>query len=202
MKAKITEIFTSIQGEGAHSGTPMLFIRYSGCNRNCSFCDTKYHKSGVELDIQSIVAKIRNAKPRFVVHTGGEPTLQMEAIREIIERTPNNSHHLETNAEKMIKDKDLDLFDYIAFSPKNLRAAKRAAKMSVQHMMCDIKVVTDGEGMNKSFIDYATMLMPLTTKDRELNQRIRQRVWNNCICYNKNYCDRIHVSVWDQKRGV
>ena len=55
---KINEIFYSLQGEGFHTGTPALFIRFSGCNLKCSFCDTK-HEEGEWMSDEDIVAKAK-----------------------------------------------------------------------------------------------------------------------------------------------
>ncbi|MBR0237101.1 MAG: radical SAM protein [Thermoguttaceae bacterium] len=76
---KINEIFYSIQGEGANAGVPAVFVRFSGCNRRCPFCDTD-HESGVEMTAQQIrqaVEKASDGLKTMVVLTGGEPTLQL-----------------------------------------------------------------------------------------------------------------------------
>ena len=76
---KINEIFYSIQGEGANAGRPAVFVRFSGCNRRCPFCDTD-HESGVEMTAEQIrqaVEKASGGLKTMVVLTGGEPTLQL-----------------------------------------------------------------------------------------------------------------------------
>ena len=76
---KINEIFYSIQGEGANAGRPAVFVRFSGCNRRCPFCDTR-HESGVEMTAEQIRQAVENAdndQNTMVVLTGGEPTLQL-----------------------------------------------------------------------------------------------------------------------------
>ena len=76
---KINEIFYSIQGEGANAGVPAAFVRFSGCNRRCPFCDTD-HESGVEMTAEQIrqaVDKASDGLKTMVVLTGGEPTLQL-----------------------------------------------------------------------------------------------------------------------------
>ena len=78
---KITEIFPSIQGEGLRQGETTLFIRLSGCNLKCSFCDTKYAwKEGKKYSTVQILKKIKTLKHRFptrwVCLTGGEPLVQ------------------------------------------------------------------------------------------------------------------------------
>lgn len=75
---KINEIFYSLQGEGKYTGTPAVFIRLSGCNLACPFCDTQ-HQEGRFYSLEEIFKEIDRvcdgARPRLVVLTGGEPTL-------------------------------------------------------------------------------------------------------------------------------
>ena len=72
---KINEIFYSIQGEGFHTGTPAVFIRFSGCNLNCSFCDTN-HQEGKTMSLYEVINEVkRYPNARMVVLTGGEPSL-------------------------------------------------------------------------------------------------------------------------------
>jgi 7-carboxy-7-deazaguanine synthase len=78
---KIAEIFPSIQGEGLRQGEATLFIRFSGCNLKCSFCDTKYAwKEGRKYSIAQVSEKINKLRHRFparwICLTGGEPLLQ------------------------------------------------------------------------------------------------------------------------------
>lgn len=78
---RINEIFYSLQGEGFHTGTPAVFVRFSGCNLRCSFCDTDFEQF-VEMSEDEIVAAVRqeaDGMGAFVVLTGGEPSLQVTA---------------------------------------------------------------------------------------------------------------------------
>lgn len=77
-KLRIAEIFTSIQGEGAWLGTPSTFVRVSGCNLRCGWCDTPYASwipEGPTLEVDAILADVRARQVRHVVLTGGEPML-------------------------------------------------------------------------------------------------------------------------------
>jgi len=74
---KINEIFYSIQGEGQQAGMSAWFIRFSGCNLRCSFCDSAYaFEEGKEMSIESIVDSVPANICNNVVITGGEPLLQ------------------------------------------------------------------------------------------------------------------------------
>ena len=75
---KVNEIFYSLQGEGRNTGRAAVFIRFSGCNLKCSFCDTDF-KLYHEMTAEAIVDAVREWKTAgFVVLTGGEPTLQVD----------------------------------------------------------------------------------------------------------------------------
>ena len=72
----VNEIFASLQGEGYFTGTAAFFLRLSGCNLRCPFCDTQ-HQSYTEMSEDEIVAEASRHKPRHIVITGGEPALQL-----------------------------------------------------------------------------------------------------------------------------
>src|SRR5581483_7950374 len=80
---KIAELFYSLQGEGSLIGVPSVFIRTSGCNLRCSWCDTPYtswEPEGVELPLRQIVDEARAHPARHVVITGGEPMIAPEIL--------------------------------------------------------------------------------------------------------------------------
>jgi len=205
---KVNNIFESIQGEGLMQGQPVLFIRLAGCNRNCAWCDTKYHTEFTEYTPQQLATKIITIdKP--VVWTGGEPLLQYgdiwEANRLVIEQgTHSIYNYVETNGDLVVSNNWHVLsctFEHITISPKNLETTKRVKEYYERHRT--IKVVTDLKGVNMDLIEYADMLMPLTVPDKEETNEIRQRVWEYCSKYNLFYSARLHVDVWGfESRGV
>ncbi len=76
---KVNEIFKSIQGESSYGGLPCTFIRLSGCNLRCSYCDTQYaYEEGRDLTVEEILSKVRELRCPLVEITGGEPLLQEE----------------------------------------------------------------------------------------------------------------------------
>ena len=75
---KINEIFYSLQGEGFHTGTPAVFIRFSGCNLKCSFCDTQHEEFHTMTD-DEIVREVCTYPCRMVILTGGEPGLWIDS---------------------------------------------------------------------------------------------------------------------------
>ena len=74
MQYRINEIFYSLQGEGFHTGIPSVFVRFSGCNLHCEFCDTD-HAHGTLLSFDDIVREVLQYPAPWVVLTGGEPSL-------------------------------------------------------------------------------------------------------------------------------
>lgn len=80
---RIAEIFSSNQGEGLLSGTPSVFVRTSGCNLRCWFCDTRYaswEPEGDDLSVEQIVEQVGRHPAQHVVLTGGEPMLFAELV--------------------------------------------------------------------------------------------------------------------------
>lgn len=102
---KVNEIFYSIQGEGLLVGEPSIFLRFTGCNLRCSFCDTKYaYKQGTEMNILEILDEIKKFACYNICLTGGEPLLQKDTIK-LIESLLQKNYKicLETNGSISIK---------------------------------------------------------------------------------------------------
>jgi 7-carboxy-7-deazaguanine synthase len=85
----VNEIFYSIQGESSYAGLPCVFIRLTGCNLRCSYCDTRYaYEGGDNLTVKNILVKVASCKCGLVEITGGEPLLQKETpglIRQLLD---------------------------------------------------------------------------------------------------------------------
>ncbi|NDD92254.1 radical SAM protein, partial [bacterium] len=73
----VSEIFHSIQGEGTHAGLPYVFVRLTGCNLRCTYCDTSYaFHGGSKHTVEDVVEKVRSYRCKNVLLTGGEPLMQ------------------------------------------------------------------------------------------------------------------------------
>lgn len=101
IKIKVSEIFTSFQGEGPYIGTPATFLRLYGCNLNCQWCDTDistYEMLSVDDVAEILMTQMEFNNINLLVITGGEPTLQMEEIKRLIKELPDDIKiQLETN---------------------------------------------------------------------------------------------------------
>ncbi|HDL10178.1 MAG TPA: 7-carboxy-7-deazaguanine synthase QueE [Candidatus Omnitrophica bacterium] len=120
IKARITEIFYSIQGEGIYVGYPQVFVRFSGCNlENCRFCDTP-GREYKEMDIQELIEYIIAIDKNYhsISLTGGEPLLQIDFLERFLEVfNTNHRIYLETNGtlpqnlERIIHNVDIVAMD-------------------------------------------------------------------------------------------
>lgn len=115
MKYKINNIFRSIQGEGSYIGSIVQFIRFSGCNKKCSFCDTD-HERFDEVTIGQILLLLR-PEVKIIVMTGGEPLLQIDEDLLIALKNRGHELHLETNGSLKL-GRLKTYFKHISVSPK------------------------------------------------------------------------------------
>lgn len=119
---KVNEIFYSLQGEGFHTGTPAVFIRFSGCNLECPFCDTQ-HQEGKEMTEGDIIEEVSRYKANLVVVTGGEPALQLtESLVEMLHFL-GKTVAVETNGTVELPKN----VDWITLSPKDAFLGEKAA---------------------------------------------------------------------------
>ena len=112
---RINEIFYSLQGEGFHTGTPAVFVRFSGCNLHCAFCDTR-HQQGRVMMLGEIVAEInRYPHAPLVVLTGGEPSLFIDdAFVAAVKAKTGKLVAIETNGTRALPSN----LDWVTLSPK------------------------------------------------------------------------------------
>jgi organic radical activating enzyme len=116
---KINEVFYTLQGEGAHSGIPAVFVRFSGCNLRCPWCDTEFAEF-TEMSADEIVREalsiydIPNERRKMLVLTGGEPSLQVDTP--LIDALHAAGFYIciETNGTRPLPDG----IDWITCSPK------------------------------------------------------------------------------------
>lgn len=133
---KINEIFYSLQGEGYHTGTPAVFVRFSGCNLTCSFCDTQ-HEAGRMMTDDEILAEVNKYPATTVILTGGEPALWIDDA--FIDRLHTAGKYvcIETNGTKPLPA----AIDWVTCSPKP------GAGLNVNRMD-EVKVVYEGQDVS------------------------------------------------------
>jgi len=113
-RLQVNEIFYSLQGEGIRAGEPSIFIRLTGCNLKCTFCDTNF-STGNDMGIDEILKVIEKYLPcKTIVWTGGEPTLQL--TNSIVKFFKEHGYYqcIETNGTNNVPNE----IDFISLSPK------------------------------------------------------------------------------------
>lgn len=226
---RIAETFHSVQGEGKLTGVPSLFIRVSGCNLRCHWCDTPYaswQPEGDEIPLGELVRMAREATSRHIVLTGGEPVIMPE-VAELCSAIVLSGKHLTLEtAGTVYKPLPVDL---VSLSPKLSNSTPAGSgELSAQHQKRRINL----EAL-QGFIDTApdiqikfviqtpadldeargllarlkrwraedVLMMPEGTTPDALQQRSLWLV-DACKVNGFRFCQRLHVMVWGAKRGV
>jgi len=220
---KISEIFYSVQGEGTLVGVPSVFVRTSGCNLRCSWCDTPYtswNPEGADLDIDAIVAQAAEFRPaRHVVLTGGEPMIA-PGIVELSQRFRAMGMHITVEtAGTVFQPVECDL---MSISPKLANSTPVGSFFQAQHerlrfqpevlrqlmALCDyqLKFVVANEGdideiQSMNLPADKIVLMPEGISGEVLNER---GVWVAELCkkYGYRFSPRLHVHLYGNRRGV
>ncbi len=166
---RVNEIFHSLQGEGYHSGTAAVFLRLSGCNLRCPFCDTN-HTEGTEMTEDEAAEASAQWPTPLVVVTGGEPALQFnDALVDALHQRGKRIA-VETNGTMPLPDG----VDWITLSPKDLFLGPEARP--VLTVADELKVVFDGIHLPPDYshitIRHGRFLQPCDTGDPERNHSI------------------------------
>ncbi|MDA3884285.1 MAG: radical SAM protein [Candidatus Delongbacteria bacterium] len=104
---KVNEIFKSLQGESSYMGLPCVFVRLTGCNLRCSWCDTEYaYDNGADYTMEELISSIERFDVKLVEFTGGEPLLQKGELIPLIEYLLSKDYKilLETNGSIRLND--------------------------------------------------------------------------------------------------
>ena len=208
---KINEIFYSIQGEGKWMGLLNIFIRTTGCNLRCSFCDTKYaYNQGKEKSISEIIKEISQYKTNKICLTGGEPLLQKD-IYDLLTNLFEKKYNIliETNGSidisPLLKYNDLII---------SLDVKCPSSKMSDKNLFLNIEKLRKKDQIkfvisDKSDYEYAKDVI----KKYEPNGIIYiQPVWKNNLIDIANWIKKdnlnvrlgiqLHKIIWSEKKGV
>jgi 7-carboxy-7-deazaguanine synthase len=227
---KIAEIFHSIQGEGKLTGVPSVFIRTSGCNLRCMWCDTPYTSwapEGENLSIGQIIDRAAAFETRHVVLTGGEPMIAPE-VEELTRGLRERGLHITIETAATVwKNVACDL---ASISPKLANSTPwqrehgrfadhhEAERINIdvirrfmQFFDHQLKFVVDApqdlaeiEGLLiqiGGFESENVLLMPQGVTREELDSR---GAWLADLCRQRGYrfCPRLHIMLWGNKRGT
>jgi len=223
---RVAEIFYSIQGEGRLVGIPSVFIRTSGCNLRCVWCDTPYtswEPEGEERSLDEIVVKANRHPAKHAVVTGGEPLLAHE-IEALTHRLKRDEFHITIEtAATIFKPVSCDL---MSLSPKlfNSTPEGKFARMHEEHRLnvpviqqfidgydYQLKFVVDEK---KDFFEVEEILVKLRNVDRSrvlimpqgrTKEELHERApWIVDLCkeHGFSYTPRLHIELWGNRRGV
>ena len=143
---KINEIFLSLQGEGCHTGVPSVFIRFSGCNLKCGFCDTR-HEEGKWMSDEEIFSEVKGLAGAQIVLTGGEPSLFIDDdFIAGLKAATGLPIAIETNGSHKLPA----AIDWVTVSPKMEMSVSGDARIVVDHAD-ELKVVDIGQDLEPYF---------------------------------------------------
>ena len=222
---KIAELFYSLQGEGSLVGVPSVFIRTSGCNLRCAWCDTPYaswQPEGAEWSLDEIENEVESHGARHAVITGGEPMIQAEIVQ-LTERLRALELHITIEtAGTVFQPVACDL---MSISPKLANSTPEGSyaaphdRLRIQHdvlvrLMARYEyqlkfVVAKPDDLEEIRALAETLdapaerviLMPEGTEQAQLAERGQ---WLAEICKEEGYrfSPRLHIDLWGNRRGV
>lgn len=226
----ISELFYSIQGEGILSGVPSVFIRTSGCNLRCVWCDTPYTSwapEGREVALEEICAYVEEHTRGHVVFTGGEPLIAPEAAG-LSRRLRELNQHITIETAGTVAPEGLEC-DLMSISPKLANSTPRerdGGRFALQHERLRINIdvlkrLTSEFEYQLKFVIAAqddldeiralaaslrapahrVLLMPEGTSPEALHERAE---WVGEICKREGFrfCPRLHIELYGNRRGV
>lgn len=169
---RVNQIFYSLQGEGRYTGVPAVFLRLSGCNMKCWFCDTQ-HEDGREMSEEEILGALLPYPTRHVVITGGEPLIQLNGKLTDLLHEAGYFVQVETNGTLPVPEGVL--IDWITCSPKGRVAGNAVSPIRLQRVD-ELKVVYESAGQDMSHYDAVVAqeyrLQPCDVKDVVRNREI------------------------------
>jgi 7-carboxy-7-deazaguanine synthase len=226
---KIAELFYSIQGEGMLAGTPSVFVRTSGCNLRCVWCDTPYASwdpEGEEVALEEILARVTRYRAHYVVVTGGEPMIAPEIVPLSAALRQMGLHVTIETAGTVFAPVDCHL---MSISPKLTNSTpldREGGRWAAQHDRLRIRpevlrrlmgtydyqlkfVVTaeDDLGEIRDLVaqlranPQRVVLMPEGTDPEVLRERAS---WMVEVCKQEGYrfSPRLHIDIYGNRRGV
>lgn len=223
---KIAEVFYSVQGEGTLVGVPSVFVRTSGCNLRCSWCDTPYTSwapEGVQRTVASLVEEVMAFGARHVVVTGGEPLIAPEVVLLTKELRARGLHITVETAGTVFAPVACDL---MSISPKLANSTPDDPKWGPVHERTrlpfdvlgqliasysyQLKFVVASPDDLPEILELVSklgapaehvLLMPEGRSPEVLRERALWLV-PLCLRHGFRYSPRVHVDIWGDRRGV
>lgn len=203
-------MFVSVQGEGPYMGIPMFFIRFTGCNLRCEWCDTQYaFYEGKEMSIQEILKEVKKAGREWICLTGGEPLLQEDIYKLVDLLLKEHRIILETNGSILIDKLPTEERLIISLDIKT-----PSSKMEKYMKLENIDYLGPKDYMKFVIKDerdfqYAKSIM----EEKEISAEvIFQPVWGSDLRWlaervleeglNVRVLPQLHKIIWGDKRGV
>ena len=227
---RIAELYPSIQGEGLLTGTKSVFVRASGCNLRCRYCDTPYASwkpEGEDLSVDEIADRVVNLALSHVVLTGGEPMLFAELIPLAAELRRLGHHVTIETAGTLYLPVECDLMsispklsnsmpphdsdprwtvrhDHSRHSPETIRRLVAEHEYQVKFVVDSAEDCPDVEAYLAEFPEIdrdRVMLMPQGTDPAELAEKGR---WLEPYCaeHGLQYCPRRQIEWFGSRRGT
>lgn len=228
----ISEIFYSLQGEGELTGVPSVFVRTSGCNLRCNWCDTPYaswQPEGENLSVEQILTEIQRHPARHVVLTGGEPMIAKE-IHRLAGEIRRLGHHITIETAGTVAPDGIAC-DLASLSPKlrnslpddrlppawrerhdQTRFQPEVWRTWVDHTLYQFKfVVASPDDLQEVETLLAAIDRPiprhkvLLMPEATSLERLRERAaWLSDICkaHGYRYAHRLHIELYGNRRGT
>ena len=208
------EIFYSLQGEGPRTGTPAVFLRLSGCNLHCSWCDTRYSwLTGCELSEAEVATRVLSYDCTSLVITGGEPLLQAADIEKLLALLPADMHvEVETNGTLPPTPALAARVNQWNVSPKLAHSGNSPEQAICPAALADFvaterawfKFVVSSEEdwpaiAALNLPQQRIILMPCAATRAELTAA-RPIVAELCLRHRVRLGDRLHVVLWDDEK--
>ena len=168
---KISELFFSIQGEGELTGIPSVFVRTSGCNLRCRWCDTKYSSwtpEGENVDIEELVQRVRSYPARHVVITGGEPMIAKD-IKEFVDLLKQSGKHITIETAGTIAPNGIQC-DLASISPKLSDSTPEKGEISEEWIERHDSTRIDYNILNEWIDSYEFQLKFVVSRREEINE--------------------------------
>ena len=168
---KISELFFSIQGEGELTGIPSVFVRTSGCNLRCRWCDTKYSSwtpEGENVDIEELVERVRSYPARHVVITGGEPMIAKD-IKEFVDLLKQSGKHITIETAGTIAPNGIQC-DLASISPKLSDSTPEKGEISEEWIERHDSTRIDYNILNDWIDSYEFQLKFVVSRREEINE--------------------------------